>query len=288
MTSILTKNQKRAYRTEYFDGNENPCVLIATVRYDDQCGNGHNSFAITGDLYEQYPQRGEPTTIFGQGHRKLWLNAGGCLHELIAERFPNLAPLIKWHGTTSEGPLWYVENTVYLAGERDHWGLLKGEASASPKHQETRIRFGNSPMTHKLGNSFAAWLREAVKDPAQPFKIVAVEHKDRPGEAYKFGPKFTYEGFPREWHTCPFDDIREAEELTAALSKGHEFLTYPTLFGEGKARELDAARRAAVWLDATDAELSAPATELKAKLEARLPALMAEFRAAVESLGFTY
>jgi hypothetical protein len=43
-----------------------------------------------------------------------------------------------------------------------------------------------------------------------------------------------------------------------------------------------------VWPDATDEELSVPPEELKAKLEARLPGLLAEFRAAVESLGFVY
>ena len=56
--------------------------------------------------------------------------------------------------------------------------------------------------------------------------------------------------------------------------------------GEGKARELDAARHAAIWPDATDAELTNPG--LKERLDARLPALLAEFRAAVEELGFTY
>jgi hypothetical protein len=56
--------------------------------------------------------------------------------------------------------------------------------------------------------------------------------------------------------------------------------------GEGKARELDAARSAAIWPDATDAELTAP--DLEARLIARLPALMAAFRADIEAQGFTF
>lgn len=56
--------------------------------------------------------------------------------------------------------------------------------------------------------------------------------------------------------------------------------------GEGKARELDYARSSAIWPDATDEDLTTPG--LKERLEARLPALMAEFREAVESLGFTF
>ena len=43
---------------------------------------------------------------------------------------------------------------------------------------------------------------------------------------------------------------------------------------------------AAIWPEATDEELTAP--DLKERLEARLPALLEEFQAAVESLGFTW
>ena len=47
--SQLTKDQTKTFRADYYvDGK--PETLIATVRYDDQCGNGHNSFSITGDI----------------------------------------------------------------------------------------------------------------------------------------------------------------------------------------------------------------------------------------------
>lgn len=52
--------------------------------------------------------------------------------------------------------------------------------------------------------------------------------------------------------------------------------------GGGKERDLDAARRCAVWPDATDEDLTAPG--LKERLEARLPALMAEFTAAMHEI----
>lgn len=55
--------------------------------------------------------------------------------------------------------------------------------------------------------------------------------------------------------------------------------------GKGKARDLDAARVCACWPDATDAELSAPPAELRATLEARLPALLARFRAVCAAAG---
>jgi hypothetical protein len=56
--------------------------------------------------------------------------------------------------------------------------------------------------------------------------------------------------------------------------------------GEGKKRELDAARHSAVWLNATEEDLTAPG--LEQRLKARLPGLMAEFKTAMESLGFEY
>lgn len=56
--------------------------------------------------------------------------------------------------------------------------------------------------------------------------------------------------------------------------------------GEGKERDLNAARSCAVWPDATDEELTAPG--LEGRLLARLPQLMLDFKAAVESLNLKY
>lgn len=50
--------------------------------------------------------------------------------------------------------------------------------------------------------------------------------------------------------------------------------------------DLQAARESAIWLDATEADLTAPG--LTMRLEARLPAVMEAFREAVESLGMIY
>ena len=91
---------------------------------------------------------------------------------------------------------------------------------------------------------------------------------------------------PRKWHECPFDTEQEALDFLYALQHCEpKFVTFMTL-RQGQRRELDRARHAAIWPDATDEELTAPG--LKERLEARLPALLAEFRAAVESLGFTW
>jgi hypothetical protein len=85
------------------------CSMTVTVRYDDSLQNGANELSVTG-------------TIRGPG-----VDVGGCVHGDIAEHFPELSHLVPWHLCSSDGPLHYIDNTVYLAGDRDCWGLAKGE-----------------------------------------------------------------------------------------------------------------------------------------------------------------
>jgi len=62
------------------------------------------------------------------------------------------------------------------------------------------------------------------------------------------------------------------------------FESYPNPMA--KESNLDAARSSAVWPEATDAELLA--SDLREKLEKRLPRLLEDFRAAMEQLGFVF
>jgi hypothetical protein len=161
--TTLTQDQKLTFKTTYVNEFGKDEKLVAVVRFDDQCGNGHNTFSVTGTIYV--------------GGRDI---AGGCLHDDIGERFPELAPFIKWHLTSTDGPMHYIANTVYHAG------------------------------------NYQATLR----------------------------------------------------------------------VDGGKDRNLDRARSTAVWPDATDEELTDAG--LDERLADRLPALMVDFRAAVESLGLVY
>lgn len=70
------------------------------IRFDDNCRNGHNTFAITAEVRRP-------------GGRDI--EAGGCMHEEIAQVFPELAPLIRWHLVSTDGPMHYIANTVYHA-----------------------------------------------------------------------------------------------------------------------------------------------------------------------------
>jgi hypothetical protein len=215
MTSVLTKSQKKQFRKSYTEGGQE-YLIIATVRYDDECGNGHNTFSITGEVW-----RARKGQAIGRD-----FESGGCIHDAIAKHFPELAPLLKWHLCASDGPMNYVGNTVYMAGDRDYNGLRKDEFRPfQPKADGTR------------------WWK-AKKMPKRGVLSV---------------------------------------EKPAAVLVEYEL---DGIIGEGKARELDKARHAAIWPEATDEELTAPG--LEERLKARLPQLMAEFRMAVESLGFVY
>lgn len=191
--------------------------LQVTLRYDDECGNGHESFSITGDIVE--------------GGR---LTGGGCVHDLIAEYFPELSPLIKWHLCSSDGPMHYIGNTVYFAGDRDHNGLLKGEA--------------RQIVNGKTGEP--CWRLEVVG-----------------------GRSLHSLGGIVDGETCPVDvPVLEWRPVCR--------------IGEGKARQLDLARDAAVWPDAPDSVLMLPKEELTGCLTLRLPALIDEFKSAMVAAGF--
>jgi hypothetical protein len=212
MNSILTKKQVKVFKKAYReDGRE--YVLIAKVRYDDECGNGHNTFAITGEIWRA--KQGQP---IGRD-----CESCGCIHKDIAKRLPQLAPYIKWHLVDSEMPRHYIANTVYHA------------QSYGPRY---------------------AWIY--YTGPQDPLGIEAV--KERSLGYVKAGKARAAEGQPG----------------------------YRVVWDEKTAKEanLDYARSSAVWPDATDEDLLAPG--LEERLQARLPRLMEEFRAAVEALGFVY
>jgi len=99
--TTLTKDQKQHF-TKRVDIDGKDCKITVQVRFDDECGNGHNTFAITADI----PRLG----MFG------------CLHDEIREHFPELAHLIRWHLVSTEGPIHYIANTTYFASATDWKG----------------------------------------------------------------------------------------------------------------------------------------------------------------------
>jgi hypothetical protein len=111
--SKLTSHQVRTYGPEPIAEYGRGAKITATVRYDDSCSNGHNTFSITASIH--VPGEGEV--------------AGGCMHAEIARYFPELAPLVQWHLVSTDGPLHYVENTMFWLGRR---GYTNGKLGDPP------------------------------------------------------------------------------------------------------------------------------------------------------------
>ncbi len=210
-------SERRAVDPDYWGEG---AYMTVTLRYDDQCKNGHKSFAITADI--QRPSARD-------------VEACGCLHDEIRQYFPELSGLIAWHGVSDDGPLHYIANTCYLASNRDCHGLLKGEAK--------QIINGRTKLP--------VW------------------------ECVVIGPDGEEKRIPSWANAETKPDLAHKLEWRPVLR-----------IGEGKERDLDAARRCANWPDAPTELLTGPRDKLKKALRDRLPALIAAFNKDMAATGF--
>jgi len=248
--------------TKSFEKGIKPCDewpdgarITADIRFDDECKNGHNSFAITGHIKE--PE-----------HRD-W-SACGCIHEDIAKYFPELKKYIKWHFVSSDEPMYYIENTMYHSEEQEEgipceWGeeyYFKG----FPIQIDVRAT--------GVSKEFIKWIM--AKGRKFKYQFVKEEYTPDLGN-YDFGPKVNIKGFrkrgEKKWYGCPFDDYREATEFMRAF-KDFGIITKKVVTGytEKKICDLKAARSTAIAPRATKKQL-----QDKEWLLDRLPWLMLSF-----------
>lgn len=260
MKSVLTRHQKKL--SEWRTIDENLRMQVET-RYDDKCGNGHNTFAITTTIKKRYREF-----------------AGGCLHDEIREHFPEYSHLIKWHLMSSDGPMSYVANTLYHAGNKNCWGKAKGE----PMHYKLSIKFKNFPIIFRnIDQGFLTWLKDLNEGYIGQLEVIGLDHDDRK----TYGTHYTFNGFGNKWHECPFRNECEALEFLETIqTHDYQIIETPTSFSKGKDRDLDAARSCAIWPDASDEKLISD--NLEERLKARLPALITAFKIDIERLGFTF
>lgn len=267
--------RKQKYTTPWRIIEDTKCR--AFIRFDDECGNRHNTFAITGETRDFYDSRWHGGSF-------------GCVHEEVEKFFPELAPFIKWHHTSSDGPMHYIGNTVYHAGDKDCWGRRKGDVASSHKV----IRPQGSPFTRPVSDGLLKFIEAKLEhmrttlptNPDHGFKIIEVPHEDKPGDTFDYGSQYTFEGYEKPWSSCPFNSLVDAQEMLAAITMPHTVEVVATSWSKGKERDLDAARNSAVWPDATDEELMAD--DLKEKLEARHEKLCSEFKADILKLGLLW
>lgn len=282
MESIIVKNQVKKFTTKIpMDGKQ--MDLVVEVRWDDCCGNKHNSLGVTGTVYDRSLKRNQDIL-------------GGCIHEVIlaAEGIPQeVKDLIPFHLCSSDAPLHYKANVLYHLSERDCWGKLKGE----PSGWDTYAVVGTSPIKHKLQGQMLKLVKRLLEIGEQECYIVKVEHEKRPGDTYTFSPKYTIligsEETPR-WHECPFDLVADAEQWRDACLDGLVRLEQVvTSWGEGKERDLEAARNCAVgrWPEGYDLALTDEqllSESISEILDARLPILLAEMRRRIEAVGLVW
>ena len=86
-------------------------VLVADVHFETIGGNAEPHFGITGGIYGPHRIPYEDRIVFEK--QTYWLHSCGCVHDAIAETFPELAPFLKYHLSSPSGPMHYVANGLY-------------------------------------------------------------------------------------------------------------------------------------------------------------------------------
>lgn len=98
-------------------------LIRVEIKFDDYCKNGHETFSICA------------TVSTSKSRRRDDIEAGGQLRGEIAEVFPELVPLIKYHLVSTDGPMHYIANALYHAkqhGPQSAWVYYKGTSPSDP------------------------------------------------------------------------------------------------------------------------------------------------------------
>lgn len=257
-TSILTKHQKLVSVNKIIvDGQKGR--IKCEIRYNDECGNGHNSFSITGTVFSH------PTST-----RDQYWDRGGCIHDEIAKHFPEFKHLIKWHSMTSEAPLHYIANTLYHANES-----LKYNFTIDSKNKLVQsLHMFNVPADFLTNN-------DAYKSNLQ--KVFIDYDLNTEYQEYRRDHDIDKRGLYDDY--CLYNYCLELESFLD-LNKDADINNYRIKKEKGSEyREinLEYARSTAIAPDATLCQLQS-----KEWLEARLPQLQAAFITDIEALGFVY
>lgn len=98
----MKTNNLKYTETKQINHNGEKCDIIVKIRLNDECKNGHQDFAITGDIYEA-GSRSDRACI-----------SGGCIHDEILKYFHEFKIFVKLHLSDYSGvPMYAVENGFY-------------------------------------------------------------------------------------------------------------------------------------------------------------------------------
>lgn len=94
------KTNNLIFNIDKIVGNEH---IFVKIRLNDECKNGHQDFAITGDIYTA-----------GKPKINKYCQAGGCIHEDILKHFPQFKTFVDLHLCDYKGiPMHPVANGFY-------------------------------------------------------------------------------------------------------------------------------------------------------------------------------
>lgn len=244
---------------------------VLTVTWGLSCGRREFSMSLETQVCNPY---GRWEAISGGG---LW---PGCSSMPVLRAYwPQFEHAVMFSGCSSKGPLHYLDNTVYLAGTRDCFG---GEPGVQRRNRAGDLLW----VVDEPGVCSQVASSEQPADLVWCYEPMLVEKEMDwgPNKGLPIGAKQLDADGNHLWRmpsgTLPLVRSKEAPEPLV--------FAYKPLLGKGKARELDQARRSAIWYDATDEQLSVPEAELRQALQDRLPALIWQLKAIVESFGMEY
>jgi 23S rRNA pseudoU1915 N3-methylase RlmH len=95
------KSNSLVYKTQKQIGDNK--MLYVSIRLNDECKNGHQDFAITGDIYRSLTSKADK-----------YFDMGGCIHEEIEKHFPKFKMFIDLHLCDYSGaPMYPTANGLY-------------------------------------------------------------------------------------------------------------------------------------------------------------------------------
>ena len=176
---------QRIAATRYYKENRRDYKITVELRFDDECKNGHESFAITADIREN-------------GREYM----GGCCHDEIAKHFPELAHLVKWHLMSTDGPMHYVENTMYHADEH------------GPDKAYVYFTGDNDPLN--IGDNKERLLRYCPKDLAEQAEKMSCYRVEWDEKTAKVA-NLEYARSSAVWPDATIEQLRDKALLEARL-----------------------------------------------------------------------
>ena len=96
--TVVNQSNNLIYKTDKIVGNKH---IYVKIRLNDECKNGHQDFAITGDIY----LAGKPKT--DRNHL-----SGGCIHEEVLKYFPQFDIFINLHLCDYKGAPMYPQSNM--------------------------------------------------------------------------------------------------------------------------------------------------------------------------------